>query len=391
MLEATARWTGRGMSRAGLLAITALGCVGIQGQKVEPPAAAVAPVVVPHRPGAARTDRVVLLVADGVRWQEVFFGVDPLLAGQAGLAAEEVVGPAELAPNLHALAQRGVALGGPNGAPVLASGPNFVSLPGYTEILTGKPAACQENDCKPHGLPTVLDDFHAATGGPVAAVTSWDVLLGAAAKNDTAMAISSGRTGGRNLARFAADELAAMHLATGARMAAWPGHGEYRPDRATAEIAVHHLATVRPRFLFISLGDADEMGHQGDYRGYLAAIRQTDATLGRIVAEVGSWGEDGRHVTIAVTTDHGRCDTLVGHGRECPESARSFFVAAGGRVPRRGMVDLEAPVHLRDVAPTLRALAALPVPTDVVPGEENAGIAISAVVEPPPGEPVAVR
>lgn len=391
MVEGTVRWTGRGMSRGGLLAITALGCVGIRGEKVEaPPPPVAAEVAMPPRPGAARTDRVVLLVVDGVRWQEVFFGVDPLLGAQAGLAAEEVVGPLELAPNLHALAQRGVALGGPNGAPVLASGPNFVSLPGYTEILTGKPAACQENDCKPHGLTTILDDFRTGIGGPVSAITSWDVLLRAAARNDAAVAISSGRTGGRNLDRFAGDEIAAMHLATGARMAAWPGHGEYRPDRATAEIAVHHLATARPRFTFISLGDADEMGHHGDYRGYLAAIRQTDATLGRIVAEVGSWGEEGRHVTIAVTTDHGRCDDLLDHGRQCPESARSFFVAAGGRVPRRGVVDLEAPVHLRDVAPTLRALADLPVPADVVRDGENAGMAIAAVVDPPE-EPVASR
>jgi hypothetical protein len=393
MATAAVRWTGRGLSRAGLLALTAMGCVGIQGEKVEAPPAAVAPVkpVLPP-PGAARTDRVVLLVADGVRWQEVFFGVDPLLAAQAGLAAEEVVGPVELTPNLHALASRGVALGGPNGAPVLANGPNFVSLPGYTEILTGRVAACHENDCKAHGLPTLLDDFAAAPPGTsgassVAAVTSWDVLLRAAARDGSSMAISTGRTGGRNLERFATDELGAMHLANGARVAPWPGHGEYRPDRATAEIALHHLRTARPRFLFVSLGDTDEMAHDGDYRGYLAALRQLDASLGRIVAEVGSWGEEGRHVTIAVTTDHGRCASFSNHGRQCPESARTFFVAGGGAVPRLGAVDLEEPVHLRDLAPTLRALAgvapaASPRPADGDASDDGAGLAIAELLTP---------
>jgi len=380
------------MSRGGLIALAAIGCVGVQGEKLEAPVAHVeAPKPFPVTPGAARTDRVVLLVVDGVRWQEVFFGVDPLLAGQAGLAAEEVVGPGELAPNLHALMQKGVALGGPNGAPVLASGPNFVSLPGYTEILTGYPAACEENDCKAHGTLTLLDDFRGAAGAPVAAITSWDVLSRAAAKDDGPISISSGRTGGRNLERFATDEIGAMHLASGARMAAWPGHGEYRPDRATAEVAIHHLHAVRPRFTFLSLGDADELAHVGDYRGYLAAIRQSDATLGRIVAEVAAWGEEGRHVTIAVTTDHGRCVTFTDHGRACPESARSFLVAAGGRVPRRGVVDLEHPIHLRDVAPTLRALADLPA-TSRPPGEgEDVGMAIDAIVAPPPVPPLAAR
>jgi hypothetical protein len=411
MVEAAARRVGTGLSRAGLIAITALGCVSMRGAPADgfegaaAGAARTRPAPVPPGPAAApRTDRVVLLVLDGVRWQEVFFGVDPLLAARAGLSGDEVVGPTELAPNLHALAQRGVALGGPNGAPVLASGPNFVSLPGYTEILTGHPASCQENDCGAHGRPTLLDDFARAepptppagstqTPAPrgVSAVTSWEVLARASARDADAASITSGRDGGNNLGSFTGDEVGKLLLGEGARLPPWPGHDGYRPDRATAAVALHHLAVARPRFLFVSLGDADELAHHGDYRGYLAAIRLADATLGRIQAEVGGWGEEGRHVTVAVTTDHGRCADFIDHGRHCPESARSFFIAAGGRVPRRGAVDLETPIHLRDIAPTLRTLAGVAATPDPRPPGDGAGAPIAAVVAPPPGAPVAAR
>ncbi len=405
MVEATARRVGTGLSRAGLLAITALGCVSMRGAPADGYVGTerTAPAItIPEAAAGARTDRVVLVVIDGVRWQEVFFGVDPLLAAQAGLSGDEEVGPTELAPNLHALAQRGVALGGPNGAPVLASGPNFVSLPGYTEILTGRPSACQENDCPPHTRPTLLDDFGrapprvagaalASQPTNVAAVTSWEVLARASASDPEAAAISSGRSGGTNLGRFTGDEIGTLLLGEGSRAPAWPGHDGYRPDRNTAEIALHHLRTARPRFMFLSLGDADELAHHGDYRGYLAAIRLADATLGRIQAEVGGWGEEGRHVTIAVTADHGRCADFGDHGRDCPESARSFLIAGGGKVPRRGVVDLHAPIYLRDIAPTLRTLAGISPATDPPPAGDGVGAPIVEMVSPTPRSPVAAR
>ena len=56
-----------------------------------------------------------------------------------------------LTPNLHRLFfDEGVALGDPRiGEGVLASGPVYVSLPGYLEMMTGAPSACADNDCSP--------------------------------------------------------------------------------------------------------------------------------------------------------------------------------------------------------------------------------------------------
>lgn len=381
------------VSRALLAGLAAAGCVGMQGAPTGPPPASVA-APAQRPPPAPRTDRIVLLVIDGLRWQEVFLGVDPLLGGRAGLPREEIVDAEVLAPNLHALARRGVALGAPSGAAVLATGPNFVSLPGYTEILTGQAAACHENDCPPHGRPTILDEvrtFHGGAPGAAIALSSWERLDRAVTSDPTRVVVSTGRTGGSHLEALAdASPIVEALLAQGRDAEPWPGHGDYRPDRTTGELALAVLQARRPRALFLSLGDVDELAHHADYAGTLAAIRQADAILGRMMAEVATWGEEGRHVTFAVTSDHGRCDTFRDHGRQCPESARSFLVLGGGRVPKLGVVPLETEVHLRDLAPTLRVLAGLPAPA----AEEGGGAIgqpIALVVSPPEEPRLALR
>jgi hypothetical protein len=80
----------------------------------------------------ARALTVVLLAIDGVRWQEIFGGVDHELAARHRIALGERLGAKALMPNLHALVDDGgVLLGGPDsGTEVFASGPAFVSLPG---------------------------------------------------------------------------------------------------------------------------------------------------------------------------------------------------------------------------------------------------------------------
>ena len=60
-----------------------------------------------------------------------------------------------------------------------------------------------------------------------------------------------------------------------------------------------------------------------------------------------------------MTTDHGRAPNFKDHGTE-EESARLWLVAAGGSIPRRGRVALDAPRALSDVTPTIQELAGLP-------------------------------
>ena len=120
---------------------------------------------------------VVLVVLDGVRWQDVFQGVDLALAQRHGFEPHAWRTPGDLMPNLHRLIERdGVAVGAPGrGAAMTATGPQFISLPGYLEIFAGKPdPTCDRNDCPAIPIRTVLDDVAAASGtDDVAVVASW--------------------------------------------------------------------------------------------------------------------------------------------------------------------------------------------------------------------------
>jgi hypothetical protein len=245
---------------------------------------------------------------------------------------------------------------------VSASGPAFMSLPGYLELLTGRRTACRGNGCPPPPLATPLDEIRAELELPppaVAAISSWEKIERAASADARSITISAGRHGGPTRDRVGAGGCARALLEVAAAAPREAGFFAYREDRYTARIALDYLAVERPRFLFIGLGDTDEHAHLGDYAAYLRSLRSFDRFLGRLLDQLEAMGDYGRETTVLVTADHGRAYGFAGHGESAPESARVFLLAAGGAVPARGLVAAEAPRHLADVAPTVRVLLGL--------------------------------
>ncbi len=290
----------------------------------------------PSSRGPGTKPPVVLVTMDGVRWQDVFEGTDPVLSKAPTRPA------VELMPNIHQLAmERGAAIGAPGKGVIAALGPNFVSLPGYIEVLSGRPSTkCQSNDCPRTEDPTLLDVL-ASSGAKVAAFASWDRMDRAASARPGSFHLSWGRQGDK-----------AIDPA--------PGEGEYRPDRVTADLALAYLESDKPDFLFLGLGDPDELGHQNDYAGYLSSIRQADAIVGQLMKALDRLGERGAKAHVFITADHGRSNDFVGHGGWAPESARVWLVAAGPRINARGFIASPKERHLADVAPTMRVVLNMP-------------------------------
>lgn len=303
---------------------------------------------------------VVLVVLDGVRWQEVFGGVDRSIARQHGLGPSGVANTHPLMPNLQRFSETdGLALGAPgHGAEISTGGSQRISLPSYRDIFTGKnDPACQSNDCaRPVGH-TIVDDVYDRLGArEVAVVASWPNIARAVSAEPSRLVLSTGRklVGRSDVLR--SDEVVASLLDAGTHASSFPGEGDYRPDALTASIALRVLTTARPRFLFVGLGDADEYGHRNDYRGYLDALRESDAFLGELGTTLASMGARGQHTTVLVTADHGRASDFRDHGQWHPESGRVWLVATGADVHGRGLVAAAHRHTLLDVAPTVRAL-----------------------------------
>jgi hypothetical protein len=328
----------------------------------------------------------VVIVLDGARWQDVLMGVDGELAAEARLSPRVANQPTM--PRLMELARkRGAILGAPDSGTVMrASGPNFVSLPGYTEILGGHPpTACGNNECAATTKPTLADEARAwsVSSREVALFASWPDLVRVAALHPETMVVSAGRSVRASESVLREDEGTSDLLDRGAGALAWPGEGDYRPDRFTAPLATRYLDAVHPRFLFLSLGDTDEYAHRGDYARYLDALRFADDTIARIVEIIDGMGDRGRRTAVYVTADHGRATDFRDHGGRWPESSRSWLVALGD-FPARGAIEAPRPAsaesfvplerHLADIAPTAREWLGLPEVSDPGAGRAIAGL-----------------
>jgi hypothetical protein len=344
-----------------------------------PPRATAEPTASRARPAAIPPVSVVLLAIDGVRWQEVFAGVDPELADAHLLKETERLGPEALTPNLHALEEDGGVLFGAPDSPgaIYASGPELVSLPGYAEMLTGRRASgCRDNGCGAATKATLADEVRSSPGArstDVAVVTSWPDIGRIAAWRPDRIAMSTGRSGGPTRELFRADPVARALVDEAAATPPAPGVGDFRPDRYTARIATRYLEHVGPRFLFVSLGEPDEYAHKGDYRGYLRALRHADLVVGEMARLLDERARAGARTVLFVTADHGRARDFTNHGLAHPESARVFLLAWGSGVSRNRF-GAHGDRHLADIAPTLRLLFGLAADGDPSAGQPLAGL-----------------
>jgi hypothetical protein len=286
---------------------------------------------------------VVLLIVDGVRPEDLF---DDALSARL--------------PALRAIEARGSALGARGD--FLATGPHYVSLPGYLELLSGVgPVPCADNDCPLPALPTLFDelprtDQAGARRGPPALVASWAPLAGVVGGPPERALVSAGRAPGRGLEHLGAGELRELYERT---QHAAPGPNGLRADAHTAALALAYLSEQRPPLLVVALGETDEFGHAGERDGYLRALERADAVARRTESALAALEGEGYETLLLVTTDHGRSADLRDHGRPYPESARCFLLAAGSLARPLGKTALPG-AALRDVAPTIRLALGLP-------------------------------
>lgn len=306
---------------------------------------------------------MVLAVLDGVRDHEIFGGADARLSDEHGLALEDRPDVAHLIPNLLRLMSiEGAAEGGPGmGSFVEASGPEFLSKPGYMELLTGRSdTGCLSNDCDRVPFATVADDVARRPGGGAVVVSSWagiDSVASVGGSNVLASVGSSAGDGRAALAKISAIR-EVLDAPDPARSPAW-GAG-FRSDELTGRLALTVLRNRTPTFLFVALGETDEYADAGDYRGYLAALTRADAIIGRIWADLRARNARGRPCTLFVTTDHGRAHDFKSHGKAYPESARVWMIAAGAGIAAKGFVKPPLNRRLSDIGQTIRFVLGVP-------------------------------
>ena len=330
---------------------------------------------IPAAAGAQTPDNghnVILITLDGVRVQEFFGGMDPVLAGAP--AAESGIYDADatakrwwretpearreaLMPFLwKTLAPAGMVLGNAaKGSPVTVRNDQWYSYPGYSEILTGQPQPdVKSNDLVRHPHRTVLQyaqEQLSLQPGEVAQIGSWDGLKYAASSIDGGFLM----TGARD-AVPAALSTPEIDLYNGLRREIQQLWEETTNDVLTYRIALEYVKKNRPRVLWLGLGQSDDWAHARRYDLVLDYLHIADGMIAKLWQELQSMDAYRGRTTLIITTDHGRGRTPADwaeHDAGIPGSQDIWIAIVGPKTPALGEVGNLPGVTQSDVAATL--------------------------------------
>ena len=306
---------------------------------------------------AHKSQNVILVMTDGMRWQEVFQGSDAALMKDS--PREIAIGNREaLLPFLwQVIAKNGQIYGNREAGSeaYVTNGFNF-SYPGYNETLSGfADPRIHSNDKIANPNVTVLEWLHQkpAYRGKVAAFGAWGVISSIVNASRAGFVANSGYE--PLTAPPVTDRLALINrLKDETRV--W----EDEPfDSFPFQTALEYLRLHRPRVLYLSLGEPDEWAHQGNYPQYLRSAHRVDQYLRQLWETVQSMDQYRNKTTLIFLTDHGRGQTPLewkSHGEKIAESKFIWMAFLGPDTRALGERNKIAPVTQSQIAATLAAL-----------------------------------
>jgi hypothetical protein len=329
-----------------------------------------------------KAENLIIITLDGFRWQEVFKGMDSVIANNPKFNEDDSEyifkkywhTDAEtrremLLPFLWStIKQQGQIWGNRFYGNKIDNANRFwFSYPGYNEIMTGYPdTAINSNDFPPNPNVNVLEYLNKQPKikGRVAAFTAWDAFD---------RILNEKRAGFPVIAAF--DELGQKNPNATERVINLLKKDSYKPfheyeclDVFTHHGALEYLKTKKPKVLYIAYGETDEWAHAGMYRDYLNAANQADAWIKQLWNFVQNDPQYRNKTTLFITVDHGRGDInkneWTSHNNKVQDSHEIWFAVIGAGVRPRGEVKDQVQVYQEQFAQTFARLLGYTFKTD---------------------------
>jgi hypothetical protein len=320
------------------------------------------------------TKNIILITADGLRWQDFFGGIDPLLKDEktAGMQGAEALKATLWRPTPEerrqalmpffwtTLAPKGLVLGNvPKGSSVRVTNAFRNSYPGYSEILTGRAqdAVIRGNAALRNPTTTVLEFLRQKLDLPssqVAVFASWNLLDLIAEHQPGSIVTNAGYqnyAGPRPSPRLA--ELSAIQFEM---LTPWE---DARHDYITFEMALEYWKLAQPRLLHIAFDETDDWAHDHHYNRVLDAIGYLDKCLDTLWRALDDSPQYRAKTTLIITADHGRGATVADwndHGAKVPGADQIWIAVVGPDTPAAGEAEDAPQVFQRDIAPTMLEL-----------------------------------
>ena len=325
-------------------------------------------------PADRETRAVVLIVADGLRWQEVFTGADPLLLNSknGGIWAKpedlkRAYWRDDVAERRKALlpffwgvvAKQGQLYGNQaRGSVARVTNGLAFSYPGYNEMLTGRPdPKIDSNEFGPNPNVTVFEWLNAQPdfAGRVAVFATWGTFreifnqprshLDVHAGWDRPYTSSAGTPRDklltnlyRHTTRLDEDDVYDSFLQVG---------------------LLDYVKAKQPRALFVGYGETDNWAHQGRYDLVLESAHDFDHFVEELWETMQQMPEYRGQVTFLITADHGRGSGPVEwreHGKEEKGSENIWFAVLGPDTAPLGERVNVGTITQSQIAATLAAL-----------------------------------
>jgi hypothetical protein len=261
-------------------------------------------------------DNVVLITLDGLRWQEVFSGLDRRLAlseDYSGLSDKLMdefwddsadVRAQKLLPFLHDVVfKKGSYVGNRDQASCAkVSNDWYFSYPGYSEILTGIVNPSINSNAKtPNPERSIFELLNTVPEfkGRSASFASWDVFP---------FILNTQRSGLHvNAFHKEEDPQSEFEFLLNRLLEDTPAPwATVRNDSFTHHYAMSYFKREKPRVLFISYGETDDFAHDGKYDEYIFAANRTDRFIGEIWKMVQETEGYTDNTDLFITVDHGR-------------------------------------------------------------------------------------
>jgi hypothetical protein len=319
-----------------------------------------------------KAENVIIVTLDGMRWQEIFGGVDSALMNNPKYTMDKKAMAEKfwsdnqeerrqkLFPFLwQTIAAKGQLYGNRwANNKVNVANPYQFSYPGYNEIFTGYPdTAVNSNDKIPNTNVNVLEFINQqpAYKNKVAAFTTWDVfpyILNAKRSGvyvnsgvDTLPALSQGLSLVNDLQFLSPEPI------------------DVRPDVATYLAAREYLKAKQPKVLYIGFDETDDYAHGGLYDQYLKSAHAEDAMLEDLWKTIQSMPQYKNKTTLIVACDHGRGDINKDnwrhHGSEIAESGEIWMAFVGAGIAAKGEIKTSQQHYQQQLAATIASLLGL--------------------------------
>jgi len=263
------------------------------------------------------TPNLVLVTLDGVRWQEIFGGIDPrMIADERFTDGPEYLEKTywhdqreerrkKLFPFLWStVAEHGVMVGDRELDSFMeVTNPWWFSYPGYNEILTGRADPTIDSNAKNwNSNITFLEVLQGMTEfrGSVFAFGSWDVFPYIINTQRSSVPVNAGFDVDANATT---DKMRWLNEVSAEAPRLW---STVRLDFLTHGYAMETLKNKHPRVVYISYGETDDFAHDDSYDRYIDAAFRTDLMLSKLWNWLQSDAFYRNRTTLIISTDHGR-------------------------------------------------------------------------------------